>query len=109
MGTAHSTASANSNNSGHSNHSGSSSSGHLPHQGQSCPSNQVTSPSHSGHSGHVSRHMVPVNTPIGTGSSTSTAARNLLANFPHHHLSVEELRLLQVSVLLAVQHNKTCS
>lgn len=44
--------------------------------------------------------MVPVNTPTGTGSNTSTAARNLLANFPHHHLSVEELRHLQVFTIL---------
>lgn len=94
MNTVHSTHSAHSNNSAHSNYS-STSTGHLSHQGQTSHASHMTSPAHSGHSGHASRHMVPVNTPTGTGSNTSTAARNLLANFPHHHLSVEELRHLQ--------------
>lgn len=95
MSTVHSNHSGHSNNSTPSNFSANSP-GPTSRSGQTAPHiNQMTSPSHSGHSGHASRHMVPVNTPSGTGSNSGTAARNLLANFPHHHLSVEELRHLQ--------------
>jgi len=52
-------------------------------------------PIHNAGSGHGSGHGTGSSGGVRTGTSS---ARNLLAvNFPHKHLSVEELRLLQVT------------